>query len=60
MYSYLTSQLARQQHRDRQDEQHQAHTAARATAARRAHRASRQPARWAVRSLLWLRSQPQR
>jgi hypothetical protein len=60
MYSYLTGQLASQQHRERQAEQRQAQTVALAKSKRRAQRAPERRVRWAVRKVLWLRSEPQR
>jgi hypothetical protein len=60
MYSYLTSQLARERHRERQAELRQAQVAALAASSRRAQRAPGRRARWAVRKVLWLRSEPQR
>jgi hypothetical protein len=60
MHSCLTSQLARQRHRERQAGQRQAHAAALAISSRRAQRARQGRVRWAVRKVLWVRSQPQR
>jgi len=60
MYSYLTGQLARQRDRERQAEQRQAQAAALVTSSRRARRAPGRRARWAVRKVLWLGSEPQR
>ena len=60
MYSYLTGQLASQQHRERQAEQRQAQAVALAKSKRRAQRAPERRVRWAVRKVLWLRSEPQR
>jgi hypothetical protein len=58
VYSYLTGQLARQQHRERLAEQRQARTAALAAAARRSQPASERRVRWAARKIWWLRSEP--
>ena len=56
---YLTSQLARQRHRERQAEQRQAQTVALAAASRRPQRAREGRVRWAVRKVWWLRSEPE-
>jgi hypothetical protein len=60
MYSYLTSQLARQRHRDRLAEQRQAQVAALARSSRRNQGARQRRVRLAVRKVLWLRSQLER
>ena len=60
MYSYLTGQLARQLHRERQAEQRQAHAGALAAAARRRRPASERRVRSAARKIWWLRSEPER
>jgi len=60
MHSYLTSQLAEQLHRDRLAEQRQAQVVALARSSRRAQPTPERRLRWAVRNVLWLRSQPQR
>jgi hypothetical protein len=60
MYSYLTAQLAGERQRERQAEQRRAQAAALATSSRRAKRAPGRRVRWAVRKVLWLRSEPQR
>jgi len=60
MYSYQTSQLAKQRSRELLAEQRQAQTAALATSSRRARRARSQRVRLAVRKVLWLRSELER
>jgi hypothetical protein len=58
VYSYLTSQLARQRDRERQAEQRQAHAAALATSPRQAQQSAQRHIRLAVHKVLWLRSEP--
>jgi hypothetical protein len=53
VYSYLTSQLARQRDRERQAEQRQAHAAALATSTHRAQPPAQRHIRWAVHRILW-------
>jgi len=60
MYSYLTSQLAKQRSREVLAEQRQAQTAALAKSSRRGQRSRSRRVRLAVRKVLWLRSELER